>query len=226
MTISVRADLFRLAYSAVSTEETRYYLNGVRIEPHPVKGALLVSTDGQRMVCIYDVDATCDEQAIVQLPKYALALCATKAKNLDVDRQMLHVSLADKSAQLVREVLNKDGLVTKAEPLMTAHGVIIDGTYPDWRKVTPQGAMEPISLSAFNPRYMAELAKIGSGLSSAGSTSAMYFLRRSGGNDGDPVVVRFSRVEHLFAILMPMRADPVTALPDFFSAELPKALAA
>lgn len=75
MTIRVDANLLRLAHMAISKEETRYYLNGVHIEPHPVRGAILVATDGHRMVVIHDADAECDEDVIVKLPGYALAQC-------------------------------------------------------------------------------------------------------------------------------------------------------
>lgn len=42
--ITVDANLFRLAYAAVAVDEMRPYLKGVCIEPHPVKGAIMVST--------------------------------------------------------------------------------------------------------------------------------------------------------------------------------------
>ena len=54
MTIRVNADLFKLVHAAISKEETRYYLNGVFIEPHPVGGAVLVATDGHRMLVAHD----------------------------------------------------------------------------------------------------------------------------------------------------------------------------
>jgi DNA polymerase III sliding clamp (beta) subunit (PCNA family) len=75
MTAVVNADLFRIVYSCVSTEETRYYLNGVHVEPHPVKGAILVATDGHRMLIAHDKDGSCSGPIIVQMPRFALAQC-------------------------------------------------------------------------------------------------------------------------------------------------------
>jgi hypothetical protein len=180
------------------------------------------------MVCIHDAEGQCDEHAIVKLPKYALALCAPKrGRDLGVDRQMLSISVADKTGCLLQETLNKDGVVVKSSPHLTAHDVIIDGTFPDWRRVTPQGDFEPMGLSSLNPKYMGELARFSESLGKSGSSKgAMYFLRRKDASEGDPVVVRFSGLHHVFAVLMPMRADPVLALPEFFGTTEPEALKA
>lgn len=40
----VKADYLRKASLFMSSEKTRYYLKGVCLEPHPVKGAYLVAT--------------------------------------------------------------------------------------------------------------------------------------------------------------------------------------
>lgn len=57
MNMTCNADLFRIAYSCVSTEETRYYLNGVHLEPHPCGGAFMVATDGHRLIVVHDESA-------------------------------------------------------------------------------------------------------------------------------------------------------------------------
>lgn len=44
----------------VSKEETRYYLNGVLIEPAPQGGVFLVATDGHRLVCFHDPEGMTD----------------------------------------------------------------------------------------------------------------------------------------------------------------------
>jgi hypothetical protein len=44
---------------AVSTEKTRYYLNGIYIDPHKDGGAVMTATDGHKLVSIYDPNAIC-----------------------------------------------------------------------------------------------------------------------------------------------------------------------
>ena len=227
MTIRVNADLFNLAYGAVSKEETRYYLNGVFVEPHPERGALLVSTDGHRMICIHDETGDCTESAIVRLPRYALALCVPKrGKGLGLDRRVLEVDVKANSATILDERVKKDGSIERSDPLITAHRVIIEGTYPDWRKVTPKEPLEPAGLSGFNPKFMASLGAFGAALKPSHSATGMYFLKSAGVSEGSPIVVRFGGVHHVFAVLMPMRTDTTTTLPSFLTSKPVEAIAA
>ena len=228
MTIRVSAELFDLAYTAVSKEETRYYLNGVHIEAHPVKGALLVSTDGHRMVCIHDAEGVCETPAIVKLPAYVRRLCKDKKASLGIDRAILEVDAGQNSATVIVETTTPQGSVTRTTPLVTAHNVLIEGTFPDWRRVIPQGEMEPMHLSAFNPRLLADLGAFGKKFATGGFSGkgAMYFLRQKGKDGIDPTLVRFSGIDHVFAVLMPMRADFDVKMPSFLSDAPVDALAA
>ncbi len=64
----VDAELFWRAGFCVSTDETRYYLTGTRIEPEPIKGgAVMVSTNGQALVAFRDPNAFIEGAAIVSL---------------------------------------------------------------------------------------------------------------------------------------------------------------
>ena len=47
---SIPTDVLRAALVCVSTEETRYYLRGVHVEPD-ADDVVLVSTDGHRLFC-------------------------------------------------------------------------------------------------------------------------------------------------------------------------------
>ena len=134
MTIVVKADLFRLAHTAASTELTRYYINGVYIEPAPTGGALLVATNGHRMIVIHDPEGLCTKSAIVKLPRFALAQC--KTPKMFTTKRRLVINLEQDSAT-VEEVTPPNALDV-IQALLTAHKVIIDGTFPDWRRVVPQ----------------------------------------------------------------------------------------
>jgi len=220
--------LFDLAYAAVSKEETRYYLNGVHIEAHPQKGALLVSTDGHRMVCIHDVDGVCDEPVIVKLPEYVRRLCKDKKASLGIDRAVLEIDAKLNSATVSVETVNAKGDVTRTAPLVTAYKCLIEGTFPDWRKVIPSGEMEPMQMAAFSPRLLADLGRFGTHFrdNSLSGIGAMYFLRAKGKEGMHPTVVRFSGIGHVFAVLMPMRADFEVSMPGFLTGTPAEALAA
>lgn len=228
MTIRVNAELFRIAYAAVSKESTRYYLNGVHIEKHPEAGAVLVTTDGHRMVVVHDPEAEVTETAIVKLPAYALAECARKAsKTMGVSiKRFLEVDVGARSAT-VSEQRSQKGGSTRTELLVTSHQSVIEGTFPDWRKVVPTGEMVAMGLSGFNPKIMASLAQFGASVKPAiGGNGAMYFMRPKDKADdtSGPIIVRFDGVQSIFALIMPMRFDAEPQLPSFFTMPEPVAL--
>ncbi len=47
----------------MAKKDIRYYLMGIHIEPDPKGGAILVATDGHRMLVIKDKTAQCSESA-------------------------------------------------------------------------------------------------------------------------------------------------------------------
>ena len=63
----IDADLFLRVRRAVGREETRYYLTGVLIEPHPDKGAWLVATDGRVLLVGRDETAIAPRAAVIEL---------------------------------------------------------------------------------------------------------------------------------------------------------------
>src|SRR5690606_12660465 len=63
--------------------DIRYYLNGVRIEPHPQQGAVIVATNGYRLAAIHDPDGWCEEPIIVgDIPRSLVAACKAKDNEL------------------------------------------------------------------------------------------------------------------------------------------------
>jgi DNA polymerase-3 subunit beta len=169
--ITVNADLLRAALICASTEQTRYYLNGVYVDPL----GYLVSTDGHRMFCgkidISDVPAFTGWIIPSDVIKRALtgykfpALTITPTQCGDI----------------------------------ACHPV--DGTFPEWRRVIPQGDLSGVA-AQFNPAYVADLGKIGKLLGGKGSLPAHIH------HNGDaPAGVTFPAYPCAFAVLMPIRSN-------------------
>lgn len=217
--MKVTAERFALAYEAVSMEETRYYLNGVFVQPHHEKGAILVSTDGHRMIVIHDQQAEVSESAIVTLPKFARQQLAPR-RGFKLETKWLDISVADKTARIYCETAGKGGEIINHTDIMTAHGVIIEGTYPDWRRACPKGEMEPMAASGLNSRYVASLAKFSTKFDS-NNRGGMYFMKPKGQGDDGPVMIRWGNVHDVFAVLMPFRTDFEMRSPEFI--DLPSA---
>ncbi|WP_425340492.1 DNA polymerase III subunit beta [Ciceribacter sichuanensis] len=105
---------------AISTEETRYYLNGIYL--HPSEGGLtLVATDGHRLSKRFiPLEGASQDMPGVIVPKKTVeALLKHLPKGEDVTLQV--------SDAKIRLLIGDMVLVSK----------LIDGTFPDYRRVIP-----------------------------------------------------------------------------------------
>lgn len=111
------ADLGEVGH-AISTEETRYYLNGVFIDAAQADGLRFVATDGHRLMRLDTTVAS--KAASVILPAESVKQFARLAASAET------VSL-ELSARMVRLTAGAQKLVSK----------VIDGTFPDYGRVVP-----------------------------------------------------------------------------------------
>ena len=72
----------------VSTEEARYYLTGIYIERHPVKGVVMVATDGHRMAVIHDENGLFKGKGgwICPVPEGVFRACRKKPRKGEEDK--------------------------------------------------------------------------------------------------------------------------------------------
>ncbi|SLN74620.1 DNA polymerase III subunit beta [Pseudooceanicola marinus] len=128
--------LFDLGRSCVSREETRYYLNGTFLTTKPEVGTLrAVSTDGHRMAII-----DCDEPArFIEGPRADGSKATDRPDGLIVPVRAvdLLIAIARKAgnAPLTFAADARHLLVTAPGLRLVIQG--IDGTYPDYTRVTP-----------------------------------------------------------------------------------------
>ena len=193
----VRADLFAFVARFVSKEETRYYLNGVYIEPHPKKGVLIVATDGRRLGVGYDEDGACKESGIWPVTTPLLSAC-TRKRPLQV-------------GQVTVEFDGRFAVVSEgANPDFAALSVCIDAKYPDWRRVVPKSLECGDHPLVYNAKYLA-------GFKPPAPNTAIQ-LYSSGPKE--PATVLVSGMPEFIGVLMPMRAEDGLALPDWL--QVPK----
>ena len=235
----VSADLFRRAHVATSKEETRYYLKGVFIEPCPQGGALLTATDGYTLINVRDPRGFVEGSAIVTLNKGLMReLTGRKADlpNMSLRGMPERVLMVqggedDEFAYIAQSSLPYTEGGIQIEPRDQLHDLFdkpdgrvfaaqfgyvrIDGQFPEWRRVVPNGELGPVK-SAFDA---AKIKALGEALC---TERAHHLAFASGSEDGAPCLVKahYSDIEG-FGVLMPVRADAAT-LPDYM-AESPKA---
>ena len=128
--------LFDKSKFAISTEETRYYLNGVYMhvsDGEDGKVLRCVATDGHRLARI---DADLPEGALdmpgVIVPRKTVG---EMRKLLDDDEMQIAVSVSETKVRF-------------ATPDITLTSKVIDGTFPDYTRVIPQGNTRKLEVDA------------------------------------------------------------------------------
>jgi DNA polymerase-3 subunit beta len=184
VTLNIRA--LRAVLVAVSTEETRYYLNGINLEFTP-DGVTMAATDGHRMIVLrqpYGEHAATGAHASVIVPRDLVAKLKIKLKILDETT----LTIGD------------DGRLTFEHAGEMFGDARVDGTFPDYRRIVPKDLDgKP---AQYNPAYLADFAKARKELGGDRTTSPVVRY-----NGDSPAVVDFAWGTGFQAIgvLMPIR---------------------
>ena len=128
--------LFDKSKFAISTEETRYYLNGVYMHVAESDGGprlRCVATDGHRLARIDAPlpDGAADMPGVIVPRKTVGEL----RKLLDDDEAEIAVSVSETKVRF-------------ATPVVTLTSKVIDGTFPDYTRVIPQGNTRRMEVDA------------------------------------------------------------------------------
>ena len=128
--------LFDKSKFAISTEETRYYLNGVYMHVADAGGRRVlrcVATDGHRLARI-DADLPAGAEGLpgVIVPRKTVG---ELRKLLDDDEAIIAVSVSETKVRF-------------ATPGITLTSKVIDGTFPDYSRVIPTGNSRRLEVDA------------------------------------------------------------------------------
>ncbi|WP_085310768.1 DNA polymerase III subunit beta [Planktotalea arctica] len=133
---SVLRRLFDKSKFAISTEETRYYLNGVYMHVSESDGGKVlrcVATDGHRLARIdADLPENASDMPGVIVPRKTVG---ELRKLLDEDDMQIAVSVSETKVRF-------------ATPEITLTSKVIDGTFPDYTRVIPQGNTRKLEVDA------------------------------------------------------------------------------
>ena len=199
--IELKRLLHKTAF-AMSTEETRYYLNGVYL--HTVDGKVMaVATDGHRLASIStDIDA---EFTGVIIPRKTVG---ELSKILEFGDVQLSISEAK-----MRVVSGPITITSK----------VIDGTFPDYKRIIPTGSTSTMSVDAGEFKASTERVSLVSQEKARvvclDVSDGMCELSVSGGNgvakeelaitlDGEPVSIGFNS-KYLAEIMQQCSGDTV-----------------
>ena len=211
--IRVDADIFRAVSLAQSTEASRYNLRGVYVHPHAVAGAVLVATNGVILLCAHDPEGVCDAPAIIGLDKVRLGACRSKWK------QRTHVLTVVNG---VAEIHAHHGSSREPEDgtlIETQRGVVVDGTFPDYRRILPCGPFSGTG-AGMDGRYLGLFAYAGHAAGNVNvDTAGMFRVLAGAEGDDAPLLVRYTHRDNLFGVLRPVRHDGRCTLPAWLYAQ-------
>lgn len=196
--VNVSARYFSAALICASKEETYLpVIQGVHIEQHPERGALLVSTDGRRLLVIHDPDGKCGKALTVSADKM---LRAAAGKSQDADRMLV----------------SKAGMVEIPGRYKAENICLIDAVYPTWTHLVHQVRRAIVgntrAFGTFNPSFLGDFEKIAKKLGAGDSSSRA--IRLVTPDDTGASMILFPRFDHAFALTMPMHyPDAGSALP-------------
>jgi hypothetical protein len=199
----VSAELFARATLCQAKEVTRYYLNGVHVEPSPAGGALLIATDGHCMVVLHDPAAIVSGSAIVALTPAMLKACRARQARFDpADRVVV---VCGQAAGVLSVTEREDPAGYDLQGVGVAcyqpHSALIDGSFPDWRRVVPSSQCPEKPQGVFDPKVIARVAE------ALGVEAGKGVAVISSGGPNDPHFVRALFPAPAFGIAMPLRSD-------------------
>lgn len=190
--IQVNANLFARVAVAQSTEATRYYLQGVCVQPHPQgEGVTLTATDGRCLLTAHDPKAD-----PATLPADGIIV------NLGKDG----LKAARKGQTVTIDPATGDASVDNA--WRSTSTTIVDGAFPDWRRILPRGDQIATG-AAFDVKT---LSRLGDALCDWRKSGQGLTMR--GADDCSPHIIACTAPDAaIFAVCMPIRATPPTAIP-------------
>lgn len=210
--------------------DARFYLEGVHIERHPECGVILVGTDGHAMAAIHDPSGWIDPEhkslIIARLSgEMRRGLLKEVSKPLDGKRLAI-----GETVTVLADGLRFDPSTPFGDGWLRAYpSSLVDGSYPDWRRVLREHAAGWCSETPpMNPALIDRVSDAGAilhpDLEEFGARPAMSLM--TGSAEKSPVIVRFREYplsDEFVGAIMPMGGfDPLGATVPEWALEKPR----
>lgn len=211
--IKFNAKYLRTLLAFVAKGDIRYYLYGVRVEPHPEGGAIMAATNGHMMVLIRDIDAVCTEPATVKIQADAVRFggpTRTRRGKPSYSIRPHHVQYNEITHRMI--ITDGNGDEVFVQP---GNASLSDVTYPDWRKVVPKfDNLKPGLSSMVNPALLKVICE----LALRAKWNGVRFWQTT---TTEPIAVQLPDQPETLVILMPMR-DTQASIPDTWATHFQK----
>jgi hypothetical protein len=193
--MDVDASLVRLASTCMARVDIRYYLNGIRVEPRAEGGVFIIGTDGHRILIAIDATGKVSAPLIFKLDKQLVPKLPKPSKLIQRKQRLLIEPFRGRPALVLTD---KD---TGKLPVHIAPDVLIEGNYPDWRKVVPDFTKVTMGVQMpFQARYLSEVLAVIA--EDKFSRAVPYQADPNGG-----IVFSIDGMPHVLLVIMPQRSD-------------------
>jgi len=199
--LNLHADGLAAVHIAKSTEETRYYLNGVYVTPWRVNGedgVMMVATDGRLLATYFDRDGEANRPTIID-GAFSAPLLKSGRSERSPRRMMV-----DGDVGRVKCVPRKKNAAQLAGITLVQE---IEGTFPDWTKVTNLPEANGSAAFSWNHLVIDRVCKIAQRLNGPTMRAMDVFMPEKEG----PALFTFGNSCPLCVVAMPMRGDDAKA---------------
>lgn len=204
ITITIKQkDLLAVSY-AMAVKDSRHYLNSVCIETNG-RETRIVATDGHRIHVVHQDTGGLAEYAPV---KYILP-------SIFVKNTLKAKPLARYGDPLIEFTFDGERVSALLPDGTEAIAKLIDGKFPDWRRVSVIDPSVPQEAASYNYDYLIDLYKGVKAYTGATDPYNVPFIQR--GTSGG-----YLQVGAFFGLVMPRRANAAQALDNTYISALRK----
>lgn len=131
---------------------SRYGINCIRVEPHPVKGALVIATEGHVLGIWHDEYGECSSPVCIRYEPEASAACGVVDNEWEQPQSRI-MRVNDDDSITVLNSVGKD----IRDQVATFYGLVFPADFPDWRSILPT---EETPRMDINPGYVELFGKL------------------------------------------------------------------
>ncbi|GAB4059277.1 hypothetical protein [Uliginosibacterium sediminicola] len=207
------AAMARWVSPCMPTNDIRFYLNGIHIEPLKSGGVLITATDGHRLMSAFDKEGVANRAFVVKINRESLRHCSKRESIFLTKRNK---NLGTKIAVRGNSNLTVINGIGEEIFIQPGHCIIDCSSYPKWREegriTNPPNRSDlvPAGEALVNMSYLTQFIKE---LPGNGITSPCVKLWRDGTSSVAPessvVFVEFNQLP-LVGIVMPRTPDTTT----------------
>lgn len=196
-----------------STDETRYTITGLSIEARAGKLPTVAATDGRRLVALETAaeqrEETAEDFKVIMRPDFAKAITVLSKAVGGKNNPWICLEIKPGSKRVMVEFIGADTF------LESECGALIEGTFPDWRKVMPakRQKRQPITDIALNAEFIGDFAKAAKLLEAESPLVQMNLVGKE-----QQVEVKIKGLSNFYGLVMQCKLDEATEYQPEFTA--------